>query len=80
MPPSQTFMKTPAVKLPLLNADMTHIQFGKFEKDWNVFKRFTNTPENQIHAQLYSSCDNYVRNSSVNSVTNFFTFNEKLLL
>ena len=41
--------------------------------DWNVFKHITNTTEQQINAQLYSSCDAHVQNSIVNTVSIFFT-------
>ena len=77
---SQLFMKTPAAKLPQLNADMTHPQFRKFTTDWNVFKRITNIPETQLHAQLYSCCDDYVQNSLVNTITDFFSLTEDQLL
>ena len=49
------FRKAPAAKLPQLNEDMTLPQFRKFKMDWDVFKRITNLPENQIHAQLYNA-------------------------
>ena len=52
-------MKTPAAKLPQLNTDMTHAQSQKFKTDWHVFKCITNIPDNQIHAQLYSCCDDH---------------------
>ena len=58
---------------------MTHPQFCKFKTDWNVFKRITNIPDNQIHAviqQLWWFCPN----SLVNSVTDFFTLTEAQLL
>ena len=40
--------------------------------DWDVFKRITNLPENQIHAQLYNACSESVQNSLVNTETDFF--------
>ena len=75
-----SFMKSPAAKLPHLNADMTHPQFRKFKTDWAVFKRITNLPSNQLHAQLYNSCDEHVQNSLVNTVTDFFSLTEVELL
>ena len=81
--PSQ-FMKIPAAQPPRVLPDMTHPQFRKFRTDWNVFKKITNLPDSQIHAQLYNSCDASVQNSLVNSVTNFFylklTFSNSLKL
>ena len=73
-------MKIPAARPPQLTAEMTHPQFRKFKTDWDVFKKITNLPETQIHAQLYSSCDEHVQNSLVNSVTDFFTLSEADLL
>ena len=77
--PSQ-FMKIPAAQPPRVLPDMTHPQFRKFRTDWNVFKKITNLPDSQIHAQLYNSCDASVQNSLVNSVTNFFDLSETDLL
>ena len=57
---ANVFMKTPAAKLPQLNEDMTLPQFRKLKMDWDVFKRITDLPENQIHAQLqrrWKRCD-----------------------
>ena len=79
-PNPSIFMKTPAAKLPQLCADMTHPQFRKFRMDWSVFKKITNIPDNQIHAHIYSSCDDTVQNSLVNTVTDFFTLTEDQLL
>ena len=45
-----TFMKTPAAKPPIILHDMKRLQFCKFRTDWNVFKRITNLPDNQIYA------------------------------
>ena len=49
-------MKT-AAKPPIILHDTTQLQFRKFWTDWNVFKRITNLPDNQLHAQLYNACD-----------------------
>ena len=64
----------------ILNMCMTNPQFHKFKTNWNVFKRITNILENQLHAQLYSSCDDYNHNSLVNYVTDFFNLTEEQLL
>ena len=74
------FMKIPAAQPPQILPDMTNPQFRKFHTDWNVFKKITNLPDSQIHAQLYNSCDESVQNSLVNSVTNFFDLHENDLL
>ena len=54
-----------------INADMTPPQFLKFKTDCNIFKRFFNIPENQLYAQLYSSCDDYVQKSLANAFNDF---------
>ena len=59
---------------------MMQPQFHKFHTDWNVFKCITNLPENQIHPQLYNTCDETVQNSHVNSVSDFFSLSENELL
>ena len=80
--PSVSFMKTPAAKLPQLNANMTNPQFRKFktQTNWLVFKRITNIPDNQIHAQLYSCCGDHVQNCFVNTIIAFFTITDDQLL
>ena len=55
-------------------------QFCKFRTNWNVFKRITNLPDNQIHAQLYNACGETVQNNLVNTTTNFFFLTEHDLL
>ena len=74
------FMKAPAAKLPQLNEDMTLPQFRKFKMDWDVFKRITNLPENQIHAQLYNACSESVQNSLVNTESDFFSLTEEKMI
>ena len=73
--PSSQFMKIPAAQPPQILPDITHPQFREFRTDWNVFKKITNLPDSQIHAQLYNSCNESVQNSSVNSVPKFFDLN-----
>ena len=73
-------MKTPAAKPPLILSDMTQPQFHKFHTDWNVFKHITNLPKNQIHPQLYNTCDETVQNRLVNTVSDFFSLSENELL
>ena len=72
--------KIPAAKLPQLQAEMTKPQFRKFLIDWSVFKKITNIPDNQVHAQLYNSCDDSVQNSLLNTVSDFFRLSEEQLL
>ena len=73
-------MKAPAARLPQLNEDMTLPQFRKFKMDWDVFKRITNLPENQIHAQLYNACSESVQNSLVNTESDFISLTEEKMI
>ena len=75
-----TFMKTPAAKPPIILHDMKRLQFCKFRTDWNVFKRITNLPDNQIYTQLYNACDETVQINLVNTTTDFFSLIEYDLL
>ena len=59
---------------------MTHPQFWKFNTDWLVFNCITNISDNQIHAQLYSCCDDHIQNYLVNTITDFSTLTEGQLL
>ena len=77
---SNIFMKAPAAKLPQLNEDMTLPQFRKFKMDWDVFKRITNLPESQIHAQLYNACSESFQNSLVNTESDFFSLTEEKMI
>ena len=78
--PTATFIKTPAAKPPLILSDMTWPQFHKFRTDWNVFKCFTNLPDNQIHPQIYNACDKTVQNNLVHTVSDFFSLSKNELL
>ena len=73
-------MKAPAAKLCQFNEDITLAQFRKFKMDWGVFKRITNLPENQIHAQLYNACSESVQNSLVNTKSDFFFLTEEKMI
>ena len=77
---SNIFIKAPAAKLPQLNEDMTLPQFRKFKMDWDVFKRITNLPESQIHAQLYNACSESVQNSLVSTKSDFFSLTEEKMM
>lgn len=70
-------MKATTAELPQLTVDVILRQFRNFKTNWNEFKRTTNIPKNQLYAQLYSTCDEYVQNSLVNSVTDSFNLNEE---
>ena len=47
---------------------------------WDVIKRITNLPENQIHAQLYNACSESVQNSLVNTESDFFCLTEQKMI
>ena len=48
--------------------------------DWDVFKRITNLPENQIHAQLYNTCSESGQNSLVNIENDIFSLTEEKII
>ena len=73
-------VKPPSAKLPQLTSDMMLPQSRKFLIDWNVFKRITNISETQIHAQLYSCCDDIIQDTIVNTVPDIFSVSEANLL
>ncbi len=66
-------VKAPAAKLPQIASDMTHQQFRKFTVDWNVFLTMTRPPASQIHAILYSCCDDAAQTAIINTYPGFFT-------
>jgi len=68
------------IKPPEIKSDMTHPQYRKFKVDWNVYKHITNIPISQIPAQIYNLCDDTLQHHIINSVTNFFTLDEKAIL
>ena len=73
-PPSAT------AKLPTLTSEMTHPQFRKFKVDWDVYKKITGLPLNQIPTHLYSTCDEAVQTSLINTLPNFSASDETTLL
>ena len=80
IPDLSSRIKAPSAKLPQLTADMTLPQFRKFKIDWDVFKRITHISGTQIHAQLYSCCDEATQNSIVNTINDIFSVTEETLL
>ena len=77
---STSTVQPPSAKLPQLASYMTLPQFRKFLIDLNVFKRSTNISKTQIHAQIYSCCDDIVQNTIVNTVHDIFSVSEANLL
>ena len=77
---STSTVKPPSTQLPQFASDMTLPQFRKCLIDLNVFKRITNISETQIHAQLYSCCDDIVQNTIVNTIPDIFSVSEANLL
>ena len=75
-----TSAKPPPAKLPQLHSEMTNAQFRKFLVDWSVFKKITLIPDNQLHAQLYNTCDDTTQHSLLNTVSDFFTLSEVEML
>ena len=77
---SKSKYKPSNATLPKVNPEMTHPEYRKFQVDWEVFKRRTCLPEEQIAAELYSACDSTVQNAIINTCDNFFELNEKDIL
>ena len=73
-------LKTPAPKLPQITSEMTHQQYRKFCIDWNVFLTMTRPPASQIHAILYSCCDDVTQTAIINTYPDFFKENVDELL
>ena len=71
--------KSAKAKPPQITSEMTHPQFGKFKIDWDIFKRITAIPSDQITAQLYF-CDDSVQNTTINTITDVFQQDEYSLL
>ena len=69
---SPAVVKAPAAKLPQISSDMTHQQFRKFSIDWNVFVTMTRPPASQIHAILYSCCDDATQTAIINTYPDYF--------
>ena len=66
--------------LPPVKAEMTHPEFRKFKVDWQVFKRRTRLPLEQVAVELYSACDNAVQNAIVNTCDDFFSLDEESII
>lgn len=79
-PSKFSLLKTPAPKLPQITSEMTHQQYRKFSIDWNVFLTMTRPPASQIHAILYSCCDDVTQTAIINTYPNFFKENVDELL
>ena len=77
---SPAIVKAPAARLPQIASEMTHQQFRKFTVDWNVFLTMTRPPASQIHAILYSCCDEAAQTAIINTYPDFFTFETDELL
>ena len=78
---NHTYRPPPAtVKLPSITAEMTHPQFRKLRIDWDVYKKVTNLPHEQIGPLLYSTCDSNVQTNLINSKSEFFKMNESDML
>ena len=69
---SPAVVKAPAAKLPQISSEMTHQQFRKFNIDWNVFVTMTRPPASQIHALLYSCCDDVTQTAIINTYPDYF--------
>ena len=84
IPPSRpstcTIVKPPSAKLPEITSDMTLPQLRKFRIDWDVFKRITQISNTQIHAHIYSCCDDTVQSALVNTISDIFDVSEVELL
>ena len=59
---------------------MTHPEFRKFKVDWQVFRRRTRLPLEQVAVELYSACDNAVQNAIVNTCDDFFSLDEESII
>lgn len=68
--------KAPTAQLPHITAQMTLPQFRKLRTDWQVFKQITQLTGTLLNAQLYSSCDESVQNSILNTNSEFLELPE----
>lgn len=71
-------VKQSAAKLPQLTTDMTRPQFRKYKIDWDVLKAFMSYT--QYTSQFYSTWNETVQNSIINTFSNFFAQPEVELL
>ena len=65
--PQTTYVKAPTAKLPQLNLEMTPQQFRKFQIDWEVFVKITNTPELQTNIHLYNCANEEAQNAIIST-------------
>ena len=78
-PPGLEFIvKQSTAKLPQLTTDMTRPQFRKYKIDWDVLKAFMSYT--QYTSQFYSTWNETVQNSIINTFSNFFAQPEVELL
>ncbi|CAB4034819.1 Hypothetical predicted protein, partial [Paramuricea clavata] len=69
-----------AIKLPSVSSNMTHPQFRKFLIDWTVYKKITRLPTSEFASHLYSTCDESVQNTLINSFPEFLQLPEDQML
>ena len=78
--PQATYAKAPTAKLPQLNLEMTPQQFRKFQIDWEVFVKITNTPESQTNIHVYNCANEEAQNAIISTHPDFFSTDPSKLL
>ena len=78
--PQATYAKAPKAKLPQLNLEMTSQQFRKFQIDWEVFVKITNTPESLTNIHLYNCANEETQNAIISTHPDFFSTDPSKLL
>ena len=68
---------TSAKEQKTVTHDMMHQQYGRFLQDWNVYKQLTHLPTRDSTHHLYSTCDESVQVSLINTYENFLELSEK---
>ena len=63
-----------------MSSNMTHPQFRKFLIDWTVYKKITRLPTSECASHLYSTCDESVQNTLINSFPTFLQLPEDQML
>ena len=71
--------KPPTASAPPIKSEMTRPEFRKLRIDWQVFQSMTRLPGTQLAAQIYTSCDQNVQTSIINSTQNFFELGEEAI-
>ena len=66
--------------LPPVKAEMTHTEFKKFKVDWQVFKRRNRLPIEQVAVDLYSACNNAVKDAIDNACDDFFSLDKESII